>query len=217
MNLVIFVGGPTACGKSTFTNELSKSLANSKKYRRYQGFFDIGTLRNIPKKEIFKQVTSEQVDDWFIDVCKESKIIISDIHYAVQMNRNNINQQSEVDIYQDYVPTVSKELLNKMFLNNIKVVAIYLSCSSDICYGRAVMRYNNFEKELRTQSLQDAELENVAERREWNNIVLNDSIIGIELNSELYSPEELVNQCLNYLTDELKLDQGYQLIKKKNT
>lgn len=215
MNLVVFVGGPTACGKSTFTNELNKILTNSKKYRRYQGFFDIGILKNIPKQEVFKQVTSEEVDDWFVNICKETEIIISDVHYAVQMNRNTINQESEVDIYQNYVPTISKELLNKLFLANIKVIVIYLSCSSNICYDRAIMRYNSFEKELRTRSLEDAKLENEAERREWNNILLNNSVVGIELNSELYSPETLVKQCVNYLNNEFILGENYQLVKKK--
>ncbi len=215
MNLVIFVGGPTACGKSTFTNKLNENLTNSKKYRRYQGFFDIGTLKGISKQEIFKQITSKDVDDWFINVCKEKEIIISDVHYAVQMNRNVIKQELEVDIYQDYVPTISQDLLNKLLLADIKVVAIYLSCSSEICYDRAIIRFNNSEKELRTQSLHDAELESSAEKKEWNNILSNDSVIGIELNSELYSSEELVDQCLIFLKKEFKLTESYQLIKKK--
>lgn len=215
MNLVIFVGGPTACGKSTFTNKLNENLTNSKKYRRYQGFFDIGTLKGISKQEIFKQITSKDVDDWFINVCKEKEIIISDVHYAVQMNRNVIKQELEVDIYQDYVPTISQDLLNKLLLADIKVVAIYLSCSSEICYDRAIIRFNNSEKELRTQSLHDAELESSAEKKAWNNILSNDSVIGIELNSELYSSEELVDQCLIFLKKEFKLDESYQLIKKK--
>lgn len=215
MNLVIFVGGPTACGKSTFTNKLNENLTNSKKYRRYQGFFDIGTLKGISKQEIFKQITSKDVDDWFINVCKEKEIIISDVHYAVQMNRNVIKQELEVDIYQDYVPTISQDLLNKLLLADIKVVAIYLSCSSEICYDRAIIRFNNSEKELRTQSLHDAELESSAEKKEWNNILSNDSVIGIELNSELYSSEELVDQCLIFLKKEFKLAESYQLIKKK--
>lgn len=214
MNLVIFVGGPTACGKSTFANKLNEILINSKKYRRYQGFFDIGILKGIPKQEIFKQITSKEVDDWFINICKETEIIISDVHYAIQMNRNVINQESKVDIYQEYVPTISQELLSKLLLANIKIVCIYLSCSPKICYNRAIIRFNNSEKELRTQSLQDAKLENTAEKKEWNNILSDNSIIGIELNSELYSSEELVDQILAFLKNEFKLDKSYQLIKK---
>ena len=44
MNILILVGGPTACGKSTFVKKLSMTLEESKIYRRVQGFFDIGHM-----------------------------------------------------------------------------------------------------------------------------------------------------------------------------
>lgn len=216
MSLVIFVGGATACGKSTFTNELNNSICGSKKYRRYQGFFDIAVQKGIPKEKIFEQVTSESVDDWFVDVCKDSDIVISDVHYAVQMDRNNdtLGRNQDINIYQEYVPTISKELLQKLIASDIKVIALHLSCSPEICLSRAIGRFNKNEKELRTQSLEDAKLENYAERREWANIAVLDSVKGIELNSEVNFPMDLVSQCLNCLNNLLKEDKGHQLIKK---
>lgn len=105
--MLIFIGGPTACGKSTFVNNLNQNISNSLQYRRYQGFFDIANQKYILEKEIFNSVTSSEVDDWFVSICKNSDIVISDVHYAIQMNRSNLN----VDIYQDYVPTISTELV----------------------------------------------------------------------------------------------------------
>lgn len=215
MSTVIFIGGATACGKSTFANELNNHIIDSKKYRRYQGFFDIAKQKGIHQSQIFKQVSSEEVDDWFVNVCLESDIVISDVHYAVQMNRNNSNSNEHVDIYQAYVPTISKNLLQKLTLAGVNIVAIYLSCSPEKCLTRAVGRYERQEKELRTKSLEDAMLENTAERKEWDNIVALNFVQGIELNSEYYSPIDLVNQSMRYLKEFLSDGKKLQLAKKR--
>lgn len=213
MSIVIFVGGATGCGKTTFANELNFNISGSKKYRRYQGFFDIAMKNGIPNEKIFEQVTSENVDDWFVDICKYSDVVISDVHYAVQLNRNRDIPSKKycIDIYQNYVPTISTGLLEKLKEAGIKIIAIYLSCSPEVCFSRAVNRYNKKEKELRTQSLEDAKIENSAEKREWYNIISLDSIEGLELNSEVYSSAKLVEYCLKYLSKEEK---HYQLKKR---
>lgn len=192
MKKVIFIGGPTACGKSTFANNLNKNIYNSIMYRRYQGFFDIASQKNIPKHEIFHNVTSSEVDDWFVNICKNSEVVISDVHYAVQMNRNN----SKVDIHQEYVPTISESLIKKLSLENIKIVVIFLTCSPEACLQRAVWRYNENQKDIRNISIEDATIENIAEEREWNNIVSTNLVEGINLNSELFSVEQLTEQLL---------------------
>ena len=147
--MLIFIGGPTACGKSTFVNNLNQNISNSLQYRRYQGFFDIANQKYILEKEIFNSVTSSEVDDWFVSICKNSDIVISDVHYAIQMNRSNLN----VDIYQDYVPTISTELVQKLILENIQIVAVFLSCSSRECLKRSIDRYNVDGKEVRNISI----------------------------------------------------------------
>lgn len=210
MGMVIFVGGSTASGKSTFADKLSDNIENSKKYRRYQGFFDIAMQRGIPKDEIFKKVSSADVDDWFVNICKEFDCIISDVHYAIQMDRKSDESSENIDIYQEYVPTISKGLLEKLLSSGIKIVAIHISCSPETCLRRAISRYNNQERELRNKSLKDAELENIAEKREWKNILSLNCVHGIELNSELYSSSELVEQCLEYFYN----NNSYSILKK---
>lgn len=47
MKTLIFIGGATACGKSTLANNLHQNIPDSIIYRRYQGFFDIAELKKI--------------------------------------------------------------------------------------------------------------------------------------------------------------------------
>ena len=94
-------------------NFLNEKIEKSIRYRRYQAFFDIANKQGIPESEVFNQISSEAVDDWFVSVCKELGCVISDVHYAVQLGRNNNTNNNEIDIYREYVPTISKELLEK--------------------------------------------------------------------------------------------------------
>lgn len=104
--------------------------------------------------------------------------------------------------------------MQKLTEANIKIIAVYLSCSPEVCLIRGINRYNETKKELRAISLEDARLESRAEKQEWNNIISSNLVEGIELNSEQFSTHDLINQylrCFNNLFDKSK---KYQLIKK---
>ena len=199
MKTLIFIGGATACGKSTLANSLNENIPNSIKYRRHQGFLDIASKKNIPKKEIYRCITSEQVDDWFVNICNNSEIVISDVHYAIQMSRNGIDTNHNIDIYQSYVPTISIDLLNKISSKNIQIVAVFLTCTPEQCLNRAISRYNESKKNFRNISIEDASIENFAEDKEWNNILSTGFVDGLKLNSEQFSVEQLTGQVLEYL------------------
>ena len=199
MKTLIFIGGATACGKSTLTDSLNEKIPNSIKYRRYQGFFDIASKKSIPKNEIYKYITSDQVDDWFVRICDNSEVVISDVHYAIQMSRNGIDTNHNIDIYQSYVPTISIDLLNKILYKNIQIVAVFLTCSPEQCLNRAISRYNESKKDIRNISIEDASIENFAEEKEWNNILSTGFVDGLKLNSEQFSVEQLTDQILEYL------------------
>ena len=201
MKTLIFIGGATACGKTTLANNLCKKLPNSIKYRRYQGFFDIASQKNIPENEIFQKITSLEVDDWFINVCNNSEVVISDIHYAIQMNRNEMDTNVNVDIHQNYVSTISNSLLTKLSLENIRIIAIFLSCSPLQCFTRAIFRYSETQKNIRNISVEDATIENLAEEKEWNDILDTGLVDGFKLDSEHFSVEQLTDQCLKYLNN----------------
>lgn len=199
MKTLIFIGGATACGKSTLANSLNEKIPNSIKYRRHQGFFDIALKKSIPKNEIYRYITSDQVDDWFVKICDNSEVVISDVHYAIQMCRNGIDTNHNIDIYQSYVPTITIDLLNKISSKNIQIVAIFLTCPPEQCLNRAISRYNESKKDFRNISLEDASIENFAEEKEWNNILSTGLVDGLKLNSEQFSVEQLTDQCLEYL------------------
>ena len=196
---LIFIGGATACGKSTLAKNLCKKLPISIKYRRYQSFFDIALQKNIPKNEVFQKISSVEVDDWFVNVCNNSEVVISDVHYAVQMNRNEMN--TNVNIYQNYVSTISDDLLKKISLKNIRIIAIFLSCSPLQCFTRAISRYSENQKNIRNISVEDATIENLAEEKEWNDILDTVLVDGFKLDSEQFSLEQLTEQCLKYLNN----------------
>ena len=199
MKTLIFIGGATACGKSTLANSLNKKIPNSIKYRRHQGFFDIASKKSILKNEIYRYITSDQVDDWFVKICDNSEVVISDVHYAIQMSRNGIDTNHNIDIYQSYVPTISIDLLNKILSKNIQIFAVFLTCSPQQCLNRAISRYNEFKKDFRNISIEDATIENFAEEKEWNNILSTGLVDGLKLNSEQFSVEQLTDQVLEYL------------------
>jgi len=198
---LILIGGATACGKSTLAKNLCRYIPNSIKYRRYQGFFDIAFQKNIPKNEVFQKINSVEVDDWFVNVCNNSEVVISDVHYAVQMDRNEMDTNVNVDIHQNYVSTISDGLLTKLSLKDIRIIAILLSCSPLQCFTRAISRYSENQKNIRNISVEDATIENLAEEKVWNDILATGLVEGFKLDSEQFSVEQVTNQCLKYLNN----------------
>ena len=199
MKTLILVGGASASGKSSFVKQLNKDIKESITYRRVQAFFDIANYLGIPKSDTFKHVTSVDADDWFVNVCNSNEWVISDIHYALQMDRNFKTDNTGANIYQEYVPTISKDLLSKLLALGIRVIAVHLTCSEEVLYNRAITRNNEGLRELRATSLEDVVLQASSERREWMNVANVPGIYFIELNSELCSPEELSKQTIDYI------------------
>ena len=118
------------------------------------------------------------------------------------MNRGVEDQ--DINIYQDYVGTISDSLIQKLLASGIEIVAIHLSCNSNTCLKRAKERFNNHEKGLRAKSLLDVELENNAEKREWLKLCSISGVKSLELNSDLMNPNELVDCCLDIFSESAK-------------
>ncbi len=212
MKTLVLVGGASASGKSTFTNLLNSDVEGSLKYRRVKAFFDCAESKNIPKEDTFKYVDSQNADDWFLKVCQNNDYVISDIHYALQMDRNFKTDNSGANIYQKYVPTISSSLINRLLDSDIRVIAVHIYCPSNTLLERAINRNKEGKRELRAVSLEDVELQTTAERKEWINVCNIPGVEEVELDSKLYSPVELVEQ-FNKLT---KKSCNKALIKKKN-
>lgn len=199
VNRVIFIGGATASGKSSLTKALNGLYNDSISFRRVNGFFELAKKRGIEKERAFSTISSENVDDYFVSICKNNLLVFSDVHYAVQMNRNN---NGEININDLYVPTISKSLIDKLKANNINISVILMECSSEICYNRAMERYTKGLKEMRNVSLLDTQIEILSEKKEFLKLInLCDNYLI--LNSEQASTEELVRQVDKILINSL--------------
>lgn len=202
MKTLIFVGGASATGKSTFARELQNRLNNSIVYRRVQSFYDIAKEKNISEEMMFKKITSDDVDDYFLTVCKSNDFVISDVHYAIQMGRNK-NSNDIVDIHQEYVPTISESLVKKLQNEEINIIALCLYCSPQMCLNRAKKRFENHERELRAKSLEDVELEILAERKQWNVLTQNKNIVSININTENIAAKDLAQEFIDFYINNL--------------
>ncbi len=199
MSKLIFVGGATCSGKTTFCNCLSNHLENVTRYRRVQGFFDLAKKRGIEASEAYSKISPSDVDNNFIEKVLDNDILVSDVHYAIQMTRNQFVDSALESIYDQYVGTISSDLIDKLLDAGVEVYALHISCSPDMCFERAIKRFNDKQRELRSKNALDAELENVAERREWNALCENSSIKQIELCSDSATPEQLVEEFIKIL------------------
>ena len=75
------------------------------------------------------------------------------------------------------------------------VVAVWLECNPETCYKRAIQRFENSEKVLRTKSIEDAQLESFSEKKSWLEILKNNNVSGIILDSQYMSPTEMAKIC----------------------
>lgn len=164
MNKLIFIGGPTASGKTTLVNKLDDFIDNAISYRRVQGFFDIASQKNIDRNDIYKKISSEEVDDHFINICKNHEMVISDVHYAVQLSRA---KTEDIDINENYVPTLSDSLIKKLRENKIEITIVYIDCPAEECFKRQINRFKETQKKVRNISIRDTEIENLSEKREF--------------------------------------------------
>ena len=199
MKTLILVGGASASGKSSLVKQLNKDIKDSVSYRRVQAFFDVANLMGFSRDETFKYVSSIDADNYFLEVCNNNGCVISDIHYALQMGRNFKLDNTDVNIFQEYVPTISKTLINNLLMIDVRVIAVHLTCSNEILYKRAIERNRNGMRELRAVSLEDVILQSDAERLEWMCVASQPLIYSIELNSEQYLPEELSKQVIDFM------------------
>lgn len=212
MSNIIFIGGATASGKSTFAKKLNEQLNNSFMYRRFQGFYDIASIKGINDEDIFDLVTSDQVDDYFIEKCCNHDYIISDVHYSVQLFKTKLNNE----VGDEYHPTISKSLIDKLINNKVSIICVYIKCSPEICLERANKRFVETKKKIKLNNIDEASIENYHEYYEWNELLKNDNITGIELDSCQYTPDELIEQFLKFIYYKNEDTNKIKVLKKSN-
>ena len=152
MTRLVFIGGSTAVGKSTLIKELEKKLNNPLCYRRVQGFYDLARMNNIDEREVFSKISPYDVDDHFVSKCVENEVVISDVHFAVQMDRGSVDCPN---INAPYVATISQELIEKLTSNGVLIIPVLLENNPEICFNREIERFNNKQKGMRNISIED--------------------------------------------------------------
>lgn len=206
MTKLVFIGGSTAVGKSTLIKELEKKLNNPLCYRRVQGFYDLAKMNNIDENEAFSKISPYDVDDYFVSKCVENEVVISDVHFAVQMDRGSVDCPN---INAPYVATISKELIEKLTSNGVVIITILLENDPEVCFNRETERFNNKQKGMRNISIEDTQREILSERREFL-IVSNNCENSLLINVSQKTPEELAVEVSSFI----KALDGKKLIKK---
>lgn len=193
MKRLIFVGGPTGCGKTSFVKSLENILKNVVEYRRVQGFYDLAKERGIQKENIYQMIESSDVDDYFVNKVLDSEILVSDIHYAIQMDRNAITG-NDGSFDSEYVSTLSNDLINKLLNAEVEIYAVFLECSPEISFQRALKRHLDGKRELRNGTLEASVCETNAEKNMWLALCNKyREIKSVKLNSEVYSQDKLAD------------------------
>ena len=197
---LILIGGPEACGKSTLIHSII-SQCQVGYYRRNNAFFDCAKELGIPVEDVYQTVTPEQADRRFVSECLKYSIMISDVHYGVQLYRDqNLALGRVVDsISEDYVPTISNRLLSMCKDYNIYVTAVLLYADVSILLERAVSRRNLDGKILRAVSLEDIQTELQAERHYWEQLRTDSGVNTRMINTSELTPDQIAEQIMNLL------------------
>lgn len=191
---LIFIGGPSGCGKSTFVNKL-KDRYDCVTYRRLDAFKDVSLKKGHDVSEMFKYVTSSEADKQFVEFCSENECVVSDIHYALQRNKDFVS--NEFDSL--YVSTFSDELIQDLLNLDIEIIAIHICCSPEISYLRALERFNKGVRDMRSKNLEEVSIQHFWEKRKWEELYSKFDLRHYELDSENCTSDEMVTNFLNLL------------------
>ena len=189
---LIFVGGASCSGKSTFVKKLEKKY-KCDTYRRLDAFKDCAIKKGCDEKNMFNYVSPEEADNQFISFCIQHSCVVSDVHYALQKNKD-FNAVGE-DL--SYVATLSNNLIITLLNLKINVSAVLIHCSPEIVYSRMLERFNRGERDMRSKSIDEVVTQIIWESKIWEKLIHEFDIIPIELDSELFTPDELVDQFLH--------------------
>lgn len=192
-NNLIFVGGASSSGKSTFVKELKKEYSCDT-YRRLDAFKDCAIKKGYDEANMFSYVSSEEADNQFISFCTQHNCVVSDVHYALQRNKDFVSIDGDLS----YVATLSNNLINTLLNLNTNISAVLLHCSPEVIYSRMLDRFNRGERSMRSKSVEEVKMQSIWEKKMWEQLIHEFDIMPIELNSELFTPDELVDQFLNF-------------------
>ena len=99
----------------------------------------------------------------------------------------SINKSAYLMQDENYLESISKNLIDQLSYNRIKILAVLLYAKPNTLLNRAIARSETGKQVLRTVSIYDVENELAAEEKQWNILTTSHKLDGISIDiSELY-------------------------------
>lgn len=192
-NNLIIVSGPAASGKTT----LVKQLENC--YMAYfakpsECYLEIARRRGIPAEHAFSEVSREDAEELYCQICKSHRWVIGDQHLAIQYHRDSamaVTNEIDSNAMEEYVPAISKDFIEKLKKAGINPFVILLEGKPEVLLERAIRREKKIGHTVRNKSIEEVTREVEAERRCFDQLVRETQIPNIAIDVTNRSQQEV--------------------------
>ena len=192
---LILFGGPSASGKSTIISNMLKRYPQLGYYKRNKAFFDCAREKGISDLRVYDEITPQEANRRFVAECCIYDILLSDVHYGVQLQRDRMFSLGQIggSVEENYVPTITPELITMLRTKNIDITAVLLIASPEVLLSRAKERVDTVKKLMRASSIIDVEKELEAEKYFWSKLKQQESIRALCYDTSKESKENIMD------------------------
>lgn len=192
---LILFGGPSASGKSTIINNMLQLYPQLGFYKRNKAFFDCAREKGISNSRIYDEITPQEANQRFVAECCIYDILLSDVHYGVQLQRDRMFSLEQIggSVEENYVPTITPELITMLKTKNIDITAVLLISSPEVLLLRAKKRVDTEKKLMRATSIIDVEKELEAEKYFWSKLKQEEGIKVLCYDTSKESKENIIH------------------------
>lgn len=172
-NIFVMVSGPVASGKSTLADRMVSTLP-AHFYKPSKAYIDLAKAKGIPIENAFQDVSVNEAGDYFCKICKEHPITIGDQHLSIQPIKDTAIAIGDTNQdFQDepYVSAIDHTLFEKLDINKVRTLLIYLKASAEELYKRACQRNQETGMYIRNRTLDDVKAEVEAEEYYFNELI----------------------------------------------